>query len=115
MRLIYVVMIVGCGRESSSPDAFVTTQQIQILGQKTAAHAVSTPAGIDCGPSSTQCSHSFPSRSLVHLHIEQVDFACGTVTLEQRVGDGSGGTLPVPYDADFRVSDMDVTISCSAP
>ena len=112
---MFVVVLVGCGGESNSADAFVSTQQIQILGQKTVAHALSTPAGIDCGPSSMQCSHSFPSRSFVHLHIEQVDFACGTVTLEERVYDGSGGTLPVPYDADLRVSDMDITINCSAP
>jgi hypothetical protein len=46
-------MLVGCGSESSSPDAFVTTQLLQILGQKAAAHAVSTPAGIDCGPTTT--------------------------------------------------------------
>lgn len=113
MRLIYVVMLVGCGRESSRPDAFVTTQYVGIQGNTAAVHATTQPAGIDCGPTTAQCSHMFVARSLVHLHIEQVDTTCGTVTLEQQVGDGSGGTFSVPYDLTFGATDMVFTVTCA--
>jgi hypothetical protein len=96
----------GGGERDAPPDAYVPLQYITVNGQTSAVHAVTAPEGIDCGPASTLCQHGFVERSLVHLHIEQVDLACGTATLEFYVPDGSGSTQPVPYKTRFAVQEL---------
>lgn len=52
------------------------------------------------------------ARSLVHLHIEQVDTTCGAVRLETHVGDGSDATNSTPIDLNFLATDLTITVVC---
>lgn len=115
--LVVVACLFGCDEAAPAPhDVFlIVYEQISVRGQTDAIHAQSNPVGIDCGPSMTACRHQFVRGTLVHLHIEQVDFACGTVSISRHVFEGSGSTYSVPFDQDVPAYGMDFGISCNTP